>query len=141
MKYCPFCGSQIKRVGKFCTSCGKKFPTLAEKNTHMSPEVFNLFVNGVFLQAEGRLKEAIEFYDAALKINPNIKEIQFNIEIARQLLERDDNYIRSKIMKEKPESQQRLLNVFYEVEEIVKSSLRGIPSFQEEIEFGKEDMN
>lgn len=141
MKYCPFCGAQIKGVGKFCTKCGKKLDTSENESLPMSREALELFRKGANLQAEGKPEEAIEYYDAALKINPNVKEILFSKQTALQLLERDDRYLRNKIMKEQPQSQQKLLNIFYKVEEIIKSSLKDIPSFKEEITFKREDMN
>lgn len=139
MNFCPFCGAQINKKGNYCTKCGEKLPTSTEKNKSMSPEVFNLFKKGANLQAEGKVEEAIEYYDAALKLNPNVEEILFSKQTALQLLERDDRYRRKKIQEEKPESQQRLLNIFYEVEEIIKDSLNDILSFSEEIKIEKED--
>ena len=139
MKYCPFCGAQIKDIGKFCTKCGKKLAASENKSLPMSREALELFRKGANLQAAGKPEEAIEYYDAALKINPNVKEILFSKQTALQLLERDDRYLRNKISKEKPQSQQKLLNIFYEVEEIIKSSFKDIPLFKKDINIAQED--
>jgi tetratricopeptide (TPR) repeat protein len=96
MNFCPFCGAQIKVKDKFCTSCGKEIPATVKKRVPFDQTVFTLFKKGENLHRQGKLKEAIECYNAALKINPNAKEILLKKQIALQLLERDNQYIRKK---------------------------------------------
>jgi tetratricopeptide (TPR) repeat protein len=141
MSFCPFCNTKIKVTSKFCTSCGKRIPASTKKRMPLDPAAFILFKKGANLQAEGKLEEAIECYDAALKINPNSKEILFSKQTALHLLEKDVRYIRKRIIEEKPESQQKLLKISSDIEEIIKSSLNEIPSFKEDLIIGKEDLD
>ena len=139
MSSCPFCGAKIEPKHKFCSSCGKKLPTSERFNLPFDPRAFALFSQGANLQQEGKIEEAIECYDAALKISPNAKEIIFSKQLALQLLESDDRYIRKRIMRDKPESQQKLLKIYSDIVEIINTSLNDFPSYKEEISLNKED--
>lgn len=89
-KYCPYCGSPVKRESKFCTQCGEILQTeqdnkdQALRSQHMSiseeaenilESIFNTQANYTFLVGAGISMESPSSLPSALKIVRNIIEL------------------------------------------------------------------